>query len=114
MKKIIKTKNAPEAIGPYSQAVKVNGFLFSAGQIGIDPSTGQLVDELGLGHLLEHRWINTVSYFGEGSKEESSTENKATNHYQDYGLFDKKKLQNFLDIVMLRMNTLTKINYGKR
>tara|TARA_Y100000588_G_scaffold262429_1_gene277069 strand:- start:125 stop:529 length:405 start_codon:yes stop_codon:yes gene_type:complete len=44
MKKIIKTKNAPEAIGPYSQAVKVNGFLFSAGQIGIDPSTGQLVD----------------------------------------------------------------------
>ena len=44
MKKIIKTKNAPEAIGPYNQAVSVNGFLFSAGQIGINPSTGQLVE----------------------------------------------------------------------
>jgi len=44
MKKIIKTKKAPEAIGPYSQAVSVNGFLFTAGQIGIDPSNGQLVE----------------------------------------------------------------------
>ncbi|MBI90228.1 MAG: reactive intermediate/imine deaminase [Candidatus Marinimicrobia bacterium] len=44
MKKIIKTKKAPEAIGPYNQAVSVNGFLFTAGQIGINPSTGHLVE----------------------------------------------------------------------
>ena len=44
MKKIIKTKNAPEAIGPYNQAVSVNGLLFTAGQIGINPSTGTLVE----------------------------------------------------------------------
>ncbi len=44
MKKIIKTKNAPEAIGPYNQAVSVNGLLFTAGQIGINPSTGILVE----------------------------------------------------------------------
>ena len=40
----IKTDKAPAAIGPYSQAVIANGFLFSAGQIALDPATGQMVD----------------------------------------------------------------------
>lgn len=44
--KIVKTKKAPEAIGPYSQAVKVGKFVFCSGQIGIDPKTGELVDGL--------------------------------------------------------------------
>ena len=44
MKKIIKTSNAPSAIGTYSQGIKVNGFLFTSGQIGIDPATGKLVE----------------------------------------------------------------------
>lgn len=35
----VSTKNAPDAIGPYSQAVKVNGLLFTSGQIAIDPAT---------------------------------------------------------------------------
>lgn len=43
MKKIA-TNNAPEAIGPYSQAIFANGFLFSSGQIAINPQTGELVD----------------------------------------------------------------------
>jgi len=43
MKKILKTEKAPSAIGPYSQAILSNGFLFASGQIGIDPATGQLV-----------------------------------------------------------------------
>ncbi len=42
MKKEIKTQNAPAAIGPYSQAVEANGFIFASGQIAIDPSTGDL------------------------------------------------------------------------
>ncbi len=42
-KKIIKTDNAPAPIGPYSQAVKQNGFLFVSGQVAIDPPTGNLV-----------------------------------------------------------------------
>jgi 2-iminobutanoate/2-iminopropanoate deaminase len=41
-KKIIHTPNAPEAIGPYSQAVEVNGMLFISGQIPIIPETGQI------------------------------------------------------------------------
>ena len=38
----IYTKNAPDAIGPYSQAVKVGGFVFTSGQIAINPETGSV------------------------------------------------------------------------
>ena len=40
---IIKTEKAPQAIGPYSQAVEANGFVFVSGQIPLDPGTGSLV-----------------------------------------------------------------------
>lgn len=43
MKQIISTTEAPQAIGPYSQAVMVNGMLYASGQIAIDPKTGSLV-----------------------------------------------------------------------
>lgn len=42
--KTIHTNNAPAAIGPYSQAIEVNGFIFASGQIPIDPSTGNFVE----------------------------------------------------------------------
>ena len=45
MKKLISTKNAPEAIGPYSQAILSNNTLYSSGQIAINPATGNLVIE---------------------------------------------------------------------
>lgn len=41
--RVVKTYDAPEAIGPYSQAIESNGFLFLSGQIAIDPSTNQIV-----------------------------------------------------------------------
>ncbi|MDD2277775.1 MAG: RidA family protein [Bacteroidales bacterium] len=44
MKKIINTEKAPKAVGPYSQAVEVNGFVFISGQIPVDPSTGKIVE----------------------------------------------------------------------
>ena len=43
MKKIITTAEAPAAVGPYSQAVAVGGLLFCAGQIPLDPATGEIV-----------------------------------------------------------------------
>ena len=43
MKKVISTPNAPAAIGPYSQAIEANGFVFVSGQIPIDPQTGDFV-----------------------------------------------------------------------
>lgn len=44
MKKVISTDKAPQAIGPYSQAVEVNGMVFTSGVIPIVPSTGELVE----------------------------------------------------------------------
>ena len=41
--RVIATKTAPAAIGPYSQAVQASGFIFLSGQIALDPGTGQLV-----------------------------------------------------------------------
>ena len=42
-KKIISTAEAPEAVGPYSQAVAAGGFVFCSGQIPLDPATGEMV-----------------------------------------------------------------------
>lgn len=44
MKKIISTKNAPAAIGPYNQAIEANGFVFVSGQIPLIPETMELVE----------------------------------------------------------------------
>ena len=43
MKEVISTGDAPKAIGPYSQAVRVNGFVFTSGQVAIDPVTQQVI-----------------------------------------------------------------------
>lgn len=42
-KKVLSTTNAPAAIGPYSQAIEVNGFIYASGQIPINPATGEIV-----------------------------------------------------------------------
>ena len=44
MKKVISSPLAPGAIGPYSQAIEVNGMVYSSGQIPLDPATGELVE----------------------------------------------------------------------
>ena len=44
MKEVISTDRGPKAIGPYSQAIRSNGFLFVSGQVAFDPATQQIVD----------------------------------------------------------------------
>ncbi|MGH9757702.1 MAG: RidA family protein [Candidatus Acidiferrales bacterium] len=44
MKEIISTDRGPKAIGPYSQAIRANGFIFISGQVPFDPATGQLIE----------------------------------------------------------------------
>ncbi len=44
MADVVATKEAPQAIGPYSQAIKTGGFVFSSGQIAIDPATGNVIN----------------------------------------------------------------------
>jgi 2-iminobutanoate/2-iminopropanoate deaminase len=43
MREVISTKDAPQAIGPYSQAIRANGFVFVSGQVAIDPATQQVI-----------------------------------------------------------------------
>ena len=43
MRDVIATKDAPQAIGPYSQAIRANGFVFVSGQVAIDPSNQQVI-----------------------------------------------------------------------
>lgn len=43
VREIIRTERAPQAIGPYSQAIRAGGFVFASGQIPIDPGTGEFV-----------------------------------------------------------------------
>jgi 2-iminobutanoate/2-iminopropanoate deaminase len=44
-REIVKSESAPNAIGPYSQAIKANGFVYTSGQIALDPRSGQLVGQ---------------------------------------------------------------------
>jgi 2-iminobutanoate/2-iminopropanoate deaminase len=44
MAEVVATKDAPQAIGPYSQAIKAGAFLFTSGQIAIDPATNQVIE----------------------------------------------------------------------
>jgi 2-iminobutanoate/2-iminopropanoate deaminase len=44
MREVISTKDAPQAIGPYSQAIRANGLVFVSGQVAIDPATQQVID----------------------------------------------------------------------
>jgi 2-iminobutanoate/2-iminopropanoate deaminase len=44
VKKVITTEKAPKAIGPYSAGIQVNGFVYTSGQLGLDPQSGTLVE----------------------------------------------------------------------
>jgi 2-iminobutanoate/2-iminopropanoate deaminase len=57
---IVSTKSAPDAIGPYSQAITVNGFVFTSGQIGIDPRSGQ-TEETGIEGQARQAILNLAS-----------------------------------------------------
>ena len=44
MKKVLKTPNAPKSLGTYNQAIESNNFIFTSGQVGIDPASNKLVE----------------------------------------------------------------------
>lgn len=46
MKKVVSTTKAPAAIGPYSQAIEVNGMIYTSGQIPVNPATGEISDTI--------------------------------------------------------------------
>jgi 2-iminobutanoate/2-iminopropanoate deaminase len=62
-RKAIATTAAPAAIGPYSQAIEADGFVFSSGQLGLDPATGKLVD--GIDNQAERALLNLEAVLAE-------------------------------------------------
>ena len=87
MKEVIHTSNAPAAIGPYSQAMILNGVLFTSGQIPVDPATGEIS-----GDTIEVQAEQVMKNLGEVLKEAGSRfENavKTTCFLADMGDFAK-------------------------
>ena len=72
MKKVLATNNAPAAIGPYSQAMILNGVLFTSGQIPVNPATGEIN-----GNTIETQAEQVMKNLGEVLKEAGSSFEKA-------------------------------------
>ena len=72
MKKVISTQNAPAAIGPYSQAIEVNGMVYTSGVIPVNPATGEIN-----GDTIETQAEQVMKNLGEVLKEAGSSFEKA-------------------------------------
>lgn len=83
-KRVIHTDKAPKALGPYSQAIETNGFIFASGQLGIDPATGDL--QVGAEAQIKQALTNVASVLEEAG---SSLENivKSTIFFKDLANF---------------------------
>lgn len=87
MFQVVATDKAPQAVGPYSQAVIANGFVFLSGQIPLDPSTGTLVE----GSIGEQtrRVLNNLSCVLKSVGADLSNVVKTTVFMKDLGQFDE-------------------------
>ena len=83
--KTISTANAPAAIGPYSQAVEVNGLIFVSGQLPIDPATGVLVE--GDAKVVTRQSMNNIKAILEAAGSSMDKVVKTTVLVQDLGTF---------------------------
>jgi 2-iminobutanoate/2-iminopropanoate deaminase len=83
--KSVHTDGAPAALGPYSQAIVVDGFVFASGQVAIDPATGEVVE----GGVAEQtdRVLTNLSAVLEAAGASMSTVVKATVFLTDMGTF---------------------------
>ncbi|MGQ9801567.1 MAG: RidA family protein [Candidatus Saccharicenans sp.] len=87
MKKAIQTDRAPKAIGPYSQAIRANGFIFVSGQIPLDPASGEIA-----GVTIEeqtHRVLKNIQAILEAAGSSMAEVVKATVYLADMNDFAK-------------------------
>lgn len=82
---VVSTSNAPAAIGPYSQAVEVNGLIFVSGQLPIDPATGVLVE--GDAKAVTRQSMNNIKAILEAAGSSMDKVVKTTVLVQDLGTF---------------------------
>ena len=83
---IIATPDAPQAIGPYSQAVKANGIVYTSGQIALDPATGKLVE--GDFAAQVHRVFQNLAAILQAARSDFSRVLKANVYLTDLENFD--------------------------
>src|SRR5581483_1707116 len=85
MREVISTKNAPGAIGPYSQAIKTDSLIFASGQIALDPETGQIVE----GGIVEqtHRVMKNITAILEAAGSSLARVVKTTVFLKDFNDF---------------------------
>jgi 2-iminobutanoate/2-iminopropanoate deaminase len=86
VKEVVKTDKAPAAIGPYSQGIKIGGLVFTAGQVGIDPVTGKMVE--GGVEAQTRRALENVSAILEAAGTSLSQAVKTTVFLSDMSLFE--------------------------
>lgn len=86
-KQVVFTEKAPKPVGPYSQGVKAGGFLFVAGQIPIDPSTGRIVE--GSFEDKVRRVLENVKAVVEAAGGSLDNVVKVTVYLKDISLFDR-------------------------
>lgn len=87
MKKVIQTDRAPKAIGPYSQAIRANGFIFVSGQLPLDPGTGEIA-----GSTIEeqtHQVLKNIKAILEAAGSSMAEVVKATVYLADMNDFAK-------------------------
>lgn len=90
MREVIATEKAPAAVGPYSQAIRANGFVYTAGQIPLDPATGQIVE--GDIQVQTHRALNNLQAVLEAAGTDLSSVVKTTVFLQnmdDFGAMNE-------------------------
>ena len=88
MNRTISTENAPKAIGPYSQAVASNGFVFLSGQIPLDPATNQLIADTSI-EAQTTRVLENLKAVLEASGSSLAQVVKTTVYLKDMGEFAK-------------------------
>lgn len=84
--KFISTKEAPQAIGPYSQAVVVNGFVYTSGQIGLLPNGELIADDI---ESQAHQVMKNLFYVLEAANAQFNDVIKTTIFLEDMRDFDK-------------------------
>ena len=84
--KIVQTDKAPKAVGPYSQAIVANGFVFCAGQIGLDPQSGNLVEGI---EEQTHRVVKNLQAVLEGAGSDLTQIVKTTIFIKDMNEYTK-------------------------
>src|SRR6185369_15281983 len=84
--KTINTEKAPKAVGPYSQAIVANGFVFCAGQIGLDPQSGNLVEGI---EEQTHRVVKNLQAVLEGAGSDLTQIVKTTIFIKDMNEYTK-------------------------